>query len=351
MNAQIPGPSPLVQDAWYVAALRRDVSQTPIARTILGQSVVLYRTSSGQAVALPNRCSHRGYPLSQGTVRDDVLECGYHGFTFDCDGVCVAVPGQGAIPSKANLGRAFPLVERGPFTWVWMGAEGAADPGAVPLADRLEDPGWTFVDGEVELRCHYGLLIDNLLDLSHETFVHAATIGSPEVAQAPITTEVDAATHVVHVSRRMEGVQCPPFFERFTGLRTPIDRGQDIEYHAPGLYLLHVTLVSAADGGQQGADDRTYRIRVYYAITPAHDATTNYFFGMARDFGEDDPELSELFDKSQHELIAEDARALEILQTSIDEQGWPSEVSIKIDTGGLAARRQLAAMSGGGSHD
>jgi phenylpropionate dioxygenase-like ring-hydroxylating dioxygenase large terminal subunit len=350
MNAPTAGAAPLIHDAWYVAALRRDVSQTPIARTILGRSVVLYRTSSGQAVALPNRCSHRGYPLSQGTVRGDDLECGYHGFTFDCEGVCVAVPGQDAIPRKANLS-AFPLAERGPFVWIWMGSPEAADPDAVPLVHRLEEPGWTFVDGEVLLRCHYGLLIDNLLDLSHETFVHAGTIGSPEVAQAPITTEVDAEARVVHVSRRMQGVQCPPFFERFTGLRTPIDRGQDIEYHPPGLYLLHVTLVSAAEGGAPGADDRTYRIRVFYAITPAQDTSTNYFFGMARDFGHDDPELSELFDKSQHELIAEDARALEILQGSIDEQGWPSEVSIKIDTGGLAARRQLAALGDGGNHD
>ena len=346
MSTTTNGAAPLVHDAWYVVARSEDVTGSPMARTVLGRSIVMYRTTSGQAVVLPDRCSHRGYPLSQGQVVGDNLQCGYHGFVFDCSGTCVSVPGQTAIPSKANIA-AFPSVERGPFLWAWMGDPERADLTAVPAVEQLEEEGWTFVTGEVLLRCDYGLLVDNLLDLSHETYVHAATIGSPEVAEAPITTEFDKEAGVVHVSRQMEGVQCPAFFERFTGLRTPIDRGQDIEYYAPGLYLLHVSLAPAAGEGVEVTDDQRYRIRVFYAITPAAASTTNYFFGMARDFGHDQPELSELFDKSQHALIAEDAAALEILQAAIDAEGWPSEVSIKIDTGGLAGRRALARLAGG----
>lgn len=344
MSQSGTGEAPAVRNAWYVVALASDVTQDPTARTVLGRSVVLYRSSSGEVVAFHDRCSHRGFPLSRGTVVGDEIVCGYHGFTFDCTGTCVSVPGQKKIPSKANL-EPFPVVERGPFVWVWPGDAALADEATVPAVDRLEEPGWTFVTGEVLLRCHYGLLIDNLMDLSHESFIHPATIGSPEVAEAPISTDVDKELGVVHVSRQMKGVHCPAFFERFTGLRTPIDRGQDIEYYAPSLYLLHVTLSQAtSDGGQPPVTD-TYRIRVFYAVTPALDSTTNYFFGMARDFGLESAELSELFEKSQHDLIAEDAEALEILQSSIDLEGWPSEVSIKIDSGGLAARRQLANLA------
>ena len=85
------------------------------------------------------------------------------------------------------------------------------------------------------LDARYGLLIDNLLDLSHETFLHSGLIGTPEVAESPITTTVDDEAAVVHVSRRMEAVECPKFYSGSTGLRSPIDRWQDIEYHAPGL--------------------------------------------------------------------------------------------------------------------
>jgi vanillate O-demethylase monooxygenase subunit len=346
MSTPSNGGAPLVHDAWYVVARREDVTGSPIARTVLGRGIVMYRTAGGEAVVLPDRCSHRGYPLSQGQVVGDNIQCGYHGFVFDCAGTCVSVPGQTAIPSKANL-QAFASAERGPFLWAWMGDAADADPSTIPAVDLLEEPGWTFVTGEVLLRCDYGLLLDNLLDLSHESFIHAATIGSPEVAEAPITTEVDKEGGVVHVSRQMKGVQCPAFFERFTGLRTPIDRGQDIKFFAPGFYLVAVTLSPAAAEGAEVADDQRYRIRVFYAITPGERATTNYLFGMARDFGHDQAELSELFDKSQHAIIAEDAAALEILQRSIDVEGWPSEVSIKIDTGGLAGRRALAQLAGG----
>lgn len=338
------GAAPLVRDAWYVVACRDDVTDTPTTRTVLGRAVVLYRTNDGRPVALPDRCSHRGYPLSQGEVHGDTIQCGYHGFVFDCEGTCVSVPGQKAIPSKANIG-SFAVAERGPFVWVWPGDPAAADESTIPAVAQLEEPGWTFVTGEVLLRCDYGLLIDNLLDLSHESFIHAATIGSPEVAETPITTDLDKEAGVVRVSRKMEGVQCPAFFERFTGLRSPIDRGQELEYFAPGFYIVHVTLSPAAAARTEPTDER-YRIRVFYAITPAGPTSTNYLFGMARDFSHDSEELSEIFDKSQHAIIAEDAAALEILQSSIDAQGWPSEVSIKIDTGGLAGRRVLAQLAG-----
>ncbi len=110
----------------------------------------------------------------------------------------------------------------------------------LPSVPWFTDPDWATVDGMEPLAARYGLLIDNLLDLSHETFLHEGFIGTPEVAETPITTAVDEAASVVHVSRRMEAVECPPFYTNSTGFSTPIDRWQDIEYHPPGFYLLHV---------------------------------------------------------------------------------------------------------------
>ena len=105
---------------WYVAALTAELSARPIARTILGEPVAFYRNERGRVVALADQCPHRGYPLSLGTVVDDVLVCGYHGFTYDCDGLCVAVPGQDRIPTKLAV-RAYPVVEKGCWLWIWMG--------------------------------------------------------------------------------------------------------------------------------------------------------------------------------------------------------------------------------------
>src|SRR4051812_11299276 len=114
-----------VRNSWYVAAWPDDVGNKPLARTIIGEPVVLIRTSAGVA-AFEDRCPHRRMPLSQGSVIDDRLVCAYHGLTFDSLGNCVKVPGQ-ASTQGIRL-RSYPVVERWGFIWIWMGAPERADP-------------------------------------------------------------------------------------------------------------------------------------------------------------------------------------------------------------------------------
>ena len=47
------------------------VGRALIGRWLLDTPVLLYRTSDGRAVALDNRCPHRGAPLSLGCLKDD----------------------------------------------------------------------------------------------------------------------------------------------------------------------------------------------------------------------------------------------------------------------------------------
>src|SRR5688572_1020434 len=89
---------PFIQNAWYVAGWDRDFTTTPIARTLLNQPVVLYRSEDGKPVALEDRCCHRSYPLSLGKTIGDTIQCGYHGLRFDPSGKCVEIPGQDMIP-------------------------------------------------------------------------------------------------------------------------------------------------------------------------------------------------------------------------------------------------------------
>jgi vanillate O-demethylase monooxygenase subunit len=200
-----------------VVARTAELSRDLLARTVCGQHLVLFRTATGEAVALDDRCPHRGFPLSAGQLRDDEIQCGYHGLRFDACGTCVSVPGQDRIPSRANVARR-PLVEQGPWIWAWMGDPDAADEDRLPTTPWFTDPAWASVDGVEPLAARYSLLIDNLLDLSHETFLHDGYIGTPEVAETPIETEVDETGGVVKVSRRMKSVECPPFYSSTTCL-------------------------------------------------------------------------------------------------------------------------------------
>ena len=114
-------PTPLARDQWYVAAYGTEVSRTFLARTILGEPIVFYRTAQdGRVVALADRCVHRRYPLSESRLDGDTIVCGYHGFTYDTSGTCVFVPGQQRIPRTARVA-SYPVAEVDSFVWVWIG--------------------------------------------------------------------------------------------------------------------------------------------------------------------------------------------------------------------------------------
>src|SRR5262245_65559583 len=116
-----------LRNCWQVAAFTKEIGNAPLARTICGDEIVLFRTRSGEAVALADRCPHRLAPLSLGRVNGDHIQSGYHGMCFDREGACVRVPGQDQVPSRARV-RKYPLVERHAIAWLRMGDASLADP-------------------------------------------------------------------------------------------------------------------------------------------------------------------------------------------------------------------------------
>lgn len=89
---------------WYVACLSRELRRRrPIARTVLGFPLALFRGADGRPAAVLDRCAHRNLPLSLGECRDGLLQCRYHGWRFDADGVCRLVPGLTNDPGAASL--------------------------------------------------------------------------------------------------------------------------------------------------------------------------------------------------------------------------------------------------------
>ncbi|MFE6286891.1 Rieske 2Fe-2S domain-containing protein [Streptomyces sp. NPDC057877] len=342
----MPHMTAFARDQWYVAAFAHEVGRELLGRTILGEPLVLYRTESdGTPVALADRCVHRRYPLSASGLDGDRIVCGYHGFTYDTTGACVFVPGQRRIPRTARVA-AYPVVERDSLVWVWIGDPALADPRTIPRARHLDGPGWVTVRGMEPIDCDYGLLVDNLLDLSHETYLHGGSIGTPEVAETPITTEADEDAGIVRVSRHMDDAECPPFYARSTGIDGRIMRWQDIEYFAPCLYLLHsrvapVGVLPEPDGG----DPNAFHTEITYCITPAADGQVYDFWAVSRDWATDDPEVTEFLRANNHAVVRQDVDALNLLQRALGtERAGYQELSIGIDAGGLAARRILARL-------
>lgn len=337
-----------IRNQWYVAAYAGEVGRRLFSRTVCGEPVLLWRTEAGEVTAMSDRCVHRRFPLSQepGHLDGDRVVCGYHGFTYGADGVCVGVPGQQRIPRTARLS-VYPVVEQDSFVWVWIGEREAADEKLIPRAPWLDRHGWTVVRGMEPLAARYGLLVDNLLDLSHETYLHGGYIGTPEVAETPITTEVDEAAGIVRVSRHMDDAACPPFYTTSTGIEGRITRWQDIEYHAPCLYLLHSRIAPAGTPPPDldGSDPDAFHVEVVYAITPETEGRTHDFWAVARDFALDDAEVTDFLRENNRTVVLQDVVALDVLEQALAaEPDGCQELSINIDTGGLAARRILARL-------
>ncbi len=177
-------PTSFPLNAWYAAAWDVDLKQALFPRTICGKHVVMYRQSNGRVAALEDACWHRLVPLSKGRLDGDTVVCGYHGLKYNAQGRCTYMPSQETINPSACV-RSYPVVERHRFVWLWMGDPALADPALVPDMHWNDDPAWAGDGKTIHVKCDYRLVVDNLMDLTHETFVHGSSIGNDHVAEAP----------------------------------------------------------------------------------------------------------------------------------------------------------------------
>jgi phenylpropionate dioxygenase-like ring-hydroxylating dioxygenase large terminal subunit len=331
-------------NSWYVVAWSNELTDQLLARKLLDQNVVLYRTSDGAVVAFEDRCPHRHLPLSMGRKRGDLLQCGYHGMTFDRTGACVAVPSQAATPRKALL-KAYSVTERYGWVWIWMGETEAADPGLIPDFHRLTDPAYATVGKTNHVKSGYRLLTDNLLDLSHVGFVHTSTIGNPEMGEKG-RINVTRTENGVRVVRLVPDVPPPPTYIK-TGVLPKgknIDRWQIIDFIAPCFVHIHVGGAEAGTGALEGRTEHGLNIWVINAMTPETTETSHYFWATARCHAIHDPKVDHLFLTQVTEAFEEDKRVIEAQQEVLCGRDDSWGVALKADAGSIEARRVLDIM-------
>ena len=191
---------PFPMNAWYAAAWDADVKPALLPRTICGKHVVMYRKADGSVAALEDACWHRLVPLSKGRLEGDTVVCGYHGLKYNAQGRCTFMPSQETINPSACV-RAYPVVERHRYIWLWMGDPALADPTLVPDMHWNHDPAWAGDGKTIRVACDYRLVLDNLMDLTHETFVHGSSIGNDDVAEAPFDVSHGDRTVTVKIGR------------------------------------------------------------------------------------------------------------------------------------------------------
>jgi vanillate O-demethylase monooxygenase subunit len=328
-------------EQWWIAAYSGEIGREILGRTILGLPVILFRTEAGQVSALSGVCPHRSYPLALGKLEADTVQCPYHGFTFDPSGRCVRVPSQASIPARSDL-RRYPCVERGGLVWIWTGAAARADDGLIPPIEAmgLGNPEWVAdVSPMVTIEGRYTLLIDNLLDLSHASFIHSDTIpGGGAIAAIPAEiVETEASLNVRRLGRGLPNN--PLLRKQFPGHDGPVDQRFDAEYFGPNLIRTGGAIHSAGAAAPIGTQN------FIHGITPATPTKVHYFVVTTRDFGIDNPELSAINLAMGDRIQPQDIAAIEAIERNLQVlPAPPSEASCRVDTGALKIRHRLAAQ-------
>jgi vanillate O-demethylase monooxygenase subunit len=347
---------------WYVAAHSAELGTRPVARRLLEERLVLFRTEGGAPVALQDRCIHRLLPLSRGCVIGERLQCGYHGAEFDRDGRCVAVPGQSEIPPQAQV-KSYPVQERHGFVWVWMG-EPAMAPAVPqqPMFDYLEDPDWNVLDGYLPIACNYLLVNDNLADISHTEFVHASTLGSryvratrndgmPVEQQGQVTFESELVDGGMDFRFRASRTPIAPTFENgFARVRgrdgwTALDFQLDFLFRPPGCWIFRPTTMP-----QDGRLEDGVRVDGIIAITPETATTCHYFHKTCQRYAPRNGAETAYWHEQFGKAFVEDKDVLEAQQGSIGDVDLLDHphVSFRGDRLGFMVRRMVSGLAGGG---
>ena len=329
--------TPFVFNEWYVAAFSTDVGRELMPRTLLGKRVLLYRTLAGKPVAMDDRCMHRSFPLSKSTLDGDTIVCNYHGFRYNEHGDLIEVPSQKACPRGVGI-RTYPLVERGPLLWIWMGDAVLADESRIPDQPWSRNPSWECSSGYFHHPGNYVSMHENLLDLTHLQFLHANTIGTPDYASAPFDLDLKECHY--KLIRRVVPTTLSPVWGKTTKIEGPTAaRIVTSEFLSPALHLVSVTFYDTA----LPEDSRpTFHIHTAHILTPETENTMHYHIIHGRDFAQDDHALGEFMHEQLFAAFEEDVEglgALEQVLDNVDENHY--EISVASDAPAVAMRIYL----------
>lgn len=338
--APTPSQAQFLKQAWYMAAWKDEVrAETPLARTLLGQHLVLFRDEQGQVSALLDRCPHRFAPLSAGYLENGVVACRYHGLAFNSSGACVKNP-HGPITGALSV-PVFPVREVGHCIWIWMGDPAAAEGTDVPDVSFLNAaPKTAFSKGYLHCKGHYLLFVDNLLDLSHVDYLHSPEPG--EGAYSRSDCSVRQTNDGVSVTWQAVGeVPTPLMRARGSNSDDRIDFWTEVSWICPAVLTLKSGRAPA------GSDPATQlgMLNAHF-LTPETEETTHYFFASTRNFDLDNSCLNdEIAAAREHIFSTEDGPMIAGQQDRIGARDLleMKPALMKIDEASTRMRRSIAA--------
>ncbi len=187
---------PILLNDWHAVRPARDLDATGMTTArLLGVDLVIWRAGDS-VMAWQDLCLHRGAKLSLGEITGEgLLECPYHGWTYDSDGQCVKIPahpGQ-APPAKAVVKTFHAQIAHG-FIWVCLGEPAHSIP---PFEEYADESFRNLLCGPYHFNAAGPRVVENFLDVAHFPFVHENILGvreRPEIGEYEVVTDEGGIT-------------------------------------------------------------------------------------------------------------------------------------------------------------
>lgn len=224
------------EDFWYIVALSKQLPvNTVLSRTILGESLAIFRGENGQPIALRDRCLHRNTRLSNGKVCNGVLQCPYHGWEYNQNGQVIKIPSQGnsLLSSPLHQAKIYPTKEQDDYIYVRLADSNNEDltPFSMPYYGQS---GWSTVRVINRFRNNVTNCVENFIDIPHTVFVHPGIFRTSRQQQLSMTVERNNGNVLVEYHNETNNLG---WYARFLNLQ-----GSKIE-HFDRFYLPNITSV------------------------------------------------------------------------------------------------------------
>ena len=172
----------LLRRYWHPVALTSEVGELPREIRVLGEDLVLFRTTAGEIGLVHKHCPHRRASLAFGRCEENGIRCCYHGWLFAPDGEILETPGESPGPGPAadvrarvRLG-AYPVVEYSGLVFAYLGPSDRMPD--FPLYDSFGTPGITRRPYRADYNCNWLQVLDAIMDPIHTTFLHSLNGGA-----------------------------------------------------------------------------------------------------------------------------------------------------------------------------
>jgi len=319
---------------WHVVGFSTDLHQGQLtSRQLLGRELVLWRDRAGTAHAWEDLCIHRGSRLSKGSIVEDTVVCGYHGWRFDCAGRCTLMPAtpKQPPPLKARAIR-YRCEERYGFVWACIG-----DPGReIPSFPEWDDTSFVKVHaGEYLWRSSGFRAVENFTDITHFPFVHDGVNGVLDTPDVIGDYTVEAHDDGLSTSEI-------PVYQPYGDPReVPVKAGYSYRILRPlvAYFSKRVRLAGPSELYADGPDDR---FCTFFTVQAIDETSCVIRICTARNFG---PALTEDDVRRRQDLVYTQDR--DIVETQRPERiplDLREELHVRSDRFGRLYRQWLEGM-------